>query len=160
LSVHLSGRAGAGLAAVKPQRALFQIGEVADRVGISLRSLRYYEEVGLATPSARTGGGFRLYSEDDVQRLLVITGMKPLGLSLEEMGELFDLLEQSAHPERLDPNDFGDLVRRMEEYAERADKRIEKLERDLGRARKVRIRIAERLGRCASALRPTPVARR
>jgi DNA-binding transcriptional MerR regulator len=157
--MNLSGRAGAPLAAVKPEQTLLQIGEVAERVGISLRTVRYYEEVGLVTPSGRTAGGFRLYSEDDVQRLLVVTGMKPLGLSLEEMGELFELLERCAHPRRVDPNDFGDLVRRMEEYAERADKRIEKLERDLGRARKVRLRIAERLGRCAS-VRPASVARR
>src|SRR5690348_10590123 len=43
-----------------------QIGEVADRIGLSLRTIRYYEEVGLITPSARSPGGFRLYTEDDV----------------------------------------------------------------------------------------------
>ena len=70
-----------------------QIGEVAERIGLSLRTIRYYEEVGLAVPSARSDGGFRLYVEDDVERLRVIMQMKPLGFSLEEMRELLALLD-------------------------------------------------------------------
>jgi DNA-binding transcriptional MerR regulator len=69
-----------------------QIGEVAERIGLSLRTIRYYEEVGLAVPSARSEGGFRLYVEADVERLRVVMQMKPLGFSLEEMRELLDLL--------------------------------------------------------------------
>ncbi|SDJ14694.1 MerR HTH family regulatory protein [Lentzea albidocapillata subsp. violacea] len=55
-----------------------QIGE-AERIGLSLRTIRYYEEVGLVVPSARSQGGFRPYTEPDVQRLGVIMRMKPLG---------------------------------------------------------------------------------
>ena len=51
---------------------LMRIGEVAARLGLSLRSVRYYEEEGLVEASGRTPGGFRLYSELDVQRLLLI----------------------------------------------------------------------------------------
>lgn len=61
------------------------IGEVAARTDLSLRSLRHWEEVGLLTPSGRTDGGFRLYAEDDVQKILVIRRMKPLGFTLDEM---------------------------------------------------------------------------
>ena len=43
-----------------------QIGEVAERTGLSLRTIRYYEEVGLLSPSGRTAGGFRLYADSDV----------------------------------------------------------------------------------------------
>ena len=80
-----------------------QIGEVAERIGLSLRTIRYYEEVGLAVPSARSEGGFRLYVEDDVERLRVIMQMKPLGFSLEEMRELLGLLDADtdADPGRL-----------------------------------------------------------
>lgn len=46
------------------------IGEVATRTGLSLRSLRRWEEVGLLTPSGRTDGGFRLYSETDVNKIM------------------------------------------------------------------------------------------
>lgn len=66
----------------------FRIGEVAERIGLSLRSIRYYEEAGLVTPAGRTSGGFRMYSEFDVQRLIGVMQMKPLGFSLERMGEV------------------------------------------------------------------------
>ena len=65
--------------------AVMQIGEVAARTGLSLRSLRHWEEVGLLRPSGRTDGGFRLYTELDVEKILVIRRMKPLGLTLEQM---------------------------------------------------------------------------
>lgn len=65
--------------------AFMHIGEVATRTELSLRSLRHWEEVGLVTPSGRTNGGFRLYTEDDVDKILVIRRMKPLGFTLEEM---------------------------------------------------------------------------
>ena len=61
------------------------IGEVAARTELSLRSLRHWEEVGLLVPSGRTDGGFRLYTEDDIEKILVIRRMKPLGFTLEEM---------------------------------------------------------------------------
>ena len=80
-----------------------QIGEVAERIGLSLRTIRYYEEVGLAVPSARSDGGFRLYVNADVERLRVIMQMKPLGFSLEEMRDLLALLDAGtdADPQRL-----------------------------------------------------------
>ncbi len=61
------------------------IGEVAERTELSLRSLRHWDEVGLLRPSARTEGGFRLYTEQDVDKVLLIRRMKPLGFSLDEM---------------------------------------------------------------------------
>src|SRR4051812_16689613 len=61
------------------------IGEVAARTELSLRSLRHWEEVGLLHPSARTEGGFRLYTHDDVEKILVIRRMKPLGFTLDQM---------------------------------------------------------------------------
>ena len=67
-----------------------QIGSVAERTGLSIRTLRHYDEVGLVRPSGRSVGGFRLYTVDDVARLLLIRRMKPLGFSLEEMGALLE----------------------------------------------------------------------
>lgn len=70
-----------------------QIGVVADRLGLSIRTLRHWEEVGLVTPSARTAGGFRLYTEADLDRLMTIRRMKPLGFTLEKMRDLLRSLD-------------------------------------------------------------------
>jgi len=69
------------------------IGEVAARTELSLRSLRHWEEVGLLVPSGRSEGGFRLYTEHDVQRILLVRRMKPLGFSLDAMKEALADLE-------------------------------------------------------------------
>jgi DNA-binding transcriptional MerR regulator len=66
------------------------VGEVAERVGLSLRTVRYYEEVGVLTPPTRTSGGFRLYGDDHIAELLTIKQMKPLDFSIEEMRELLE----------------------------------------------------------------------
>ncbi len=78
--------------------ALMQIGELADRTGLSQRTIRHYEDEGLLTPSARSAGGFRLYSHDDLDRLLLIRRMKPLGFSLDEMRELLTVVAELAAP--------------------------------------------------------------
>lgn len=77
-------------------RGLLQIGDVADRTGLSLRSVRHYEDVGLLPPAQRTPGGFRLYDDAAVQRLLVVKQMKPLEFTLEEMRELLDHVDELA----------------------------------------------------------------
>jgi DNA-binding transcriptional MerR regulator len=61
-----------------------QIGGLAERTGLSFRTIRYYEEIGLVVPTGRTSGGFRLYSEADVERLLLVKAVRPLRLSLDE----------------------------------------------------------------------------
>lgn len=78
--------------AAMPGHAM-KIGEVAERTGLSLRSIRHYDDVGLVPPSGRSEGGFRLYTEADVQRLLRVMRITPLGFSLEETARLLDALE-------------------------------------------------------------------
>ncbi|WP_370012723.1 MerR family transcriptional regulator [Nocardia cyriacigeorgica] len=70
-----------------------QIGQVAERTELSLKSIRHWDEVGLVQPSARSSGGFRLYTEADVERMLVIRRMKPLGFTLAEMKQLLDAID-------------------------------------------------------------------
>ncbi|NRG40820.1 MerR family transcriptional regulator [Rathayibacter sp. VKM Ac-2835] len=82
--------------------ATMRIGELADRSSLSLRTIRHYDEVGLLRPSGRTEGGFRLYTERDFDRLLLIRRMKPLGYTLDAMTELLrvvDSLEKAESPE-------------------------------------------------------------
>ena len=71
----------------------YQIGEVARRVRLSLRTLRYWEEVGLIVPSDRTEGGFRVYSEDDVERVLLVRHMKAADLSIEDLKGLLEVVD-------------------------------------------------------------------
>lgn len=70
-----------------------QIGEVAARTELSIKTIRHYDDVGLVVPSARSAGGFRLYTTSDVERLLAIRRMKPLGFSLDEMRQLLAALD-------------------------------------------------------------------
>jgi MerR family copper efflux transcriptional regulator len=112
-----------------------QIGEVAERTGLSLRTIRHYEEVSLVVPSARSKGGFRLYTASDVDRLMVIRRMKPLGFSLEEMLELLEitdrLSEHGSASADADPDERTRLRERLEGYRETADARCEKLRAQL-----------------------------
>lgn len=73
-----------------------RIGDVAERTGLSLRTVRHYEDVGLLPAAQRSPGGFRLYTDAAVERLLVITRMKPLEFTLEQMRELLDALDELA----------------------------------------------------------------
>lgn len=116
--------------AIKPS-GLHQIGAVEDRVGLSQRTIRHYDEIGLVTPSGRSPGGFRLYTDEDIDRLLHIKAMKPLGFTLEEHGELLqahDLLEAG---ETLP----AAMLESLRQSAERANQRCAKLERQLNEAR-------------------------
>jgi MerR family transcriptional regulator, repressor of the yfmOP operon len=71
-----------------------QIGEVADRTGVTQRTLRFYEERGLLKPPSRMDGGFRLYSEEDVDRVEQIKRLQNLlGLTLAEIKDMVEAEE-------------------------------------------------------------------
>lgn len=72
---------------------VMHIGELAERTGLSLRTIRHYDEIGLLKPSGRSEGGFRLYAAEDFDRLMLIRRMKPLGYSLEQMAELLAVID-------------------------------------------------------------------
>ena len=73
------------------EQAYLQIGEVAERTGVTQRTLRFYEERGLLKPPSRLDGGFRLYSEDDVRRVEQIKRLQSLlGFTLAEIKEMVE----------------------------------------------------------------------
>ena len=109
---------------------LLQIGDAAERVGLSLRTVRYWEEIGLVEPESRSKGGFRLYSEADLARLLVVKAMKPLGLTLEQMREILDLVHAAEVP-----NPSDEVVARIETYTRLVQEKVDHLERYLEDAR-------------------------
>jgi DNA-binding transcriptional MerR regulator len=70
---------------------LLRIQAVADEVGLTTRSIRYYEEMGLVKPAARSDGAYRLYDADDIERLRFIKALRDeTGFSLAEIGQLLE----------------------------------------------------------------------
>lgn len=108
---------------------MHQIGEAASRVGLSLRTVRYYEEVGLVVPSGRTDGGFRLYTEDDIDRLALVKQLKPLEFGLDELRQLLEVRDQLV--DEHDPDVRRDLVDRLDAYADTAVERCAQLREQL-----------------------------
>jgi DNA-binding transcriptional MerR regulator len=101
-----------------------QIGELAKKLEITTRTIRYYEEIGLMGPPERLGGGTRTYSREDVLRLKFILKLKDLGITLKEMQELaenFDINQQS----------FGTITPRLlailDEHISKVDQKIASL---------------------------------
>ena len=115
-----------------PDRRM-HIGEVADLTGLSLRTLRFYDDSGVVSPSGRTSGGHRLYTGADVQRLLIIKRMKPLGFSLEEIAgvvRMVDALEAVAAADPGSP-EHRSALGQLEAFLEVARERVVKMRRNL-----------------------------
>src|SRR6266699_4373763 len=72
-----------------------QIGQVAEKTGLSIDAIRFYEKAGLLPRPARTEGGYRLYQEQEVADLEFIQKAQQLGFSLNEIRELFSI---QRHP--------------------------------------------------------------
>ena len=66
------------------------VGQVADELGVTVRTLHHYDGIGLVTPSGRTRAGYRLYTAADLERLQHVVVYRRLGFSLEEVAELLD----------------------------------------------------------------------
>jgi len=92
---------------------MYQVKELAALAGVSVRTLHYYDELGLLVPSARSPAGYRLYTDDDVLRLQQIVIQRELGLPLEEIRRALD-------DPRYDRR--AALVRQRAELAKRAER--------------------------------------
>jgi MerR family transcriptional regulator, repressor of the yfmOP operon len=118
---------------------LLRIQEVAAEVGLTPRSIRYYEEIGLLEPAARSEGAYRLYDESDIERLRFIRGLRDdAGFSLAQIGQL---LEDEAARER-----NRERFRATEDPTERREILVEALARVDGQIETLRdkaVRIAE-----------------
>lgn len=122
-----------------------QIGEVAARTGLSLRTIRHYEETGLVVPSARSQGGFRLYTEADVARLMVIRRMKPLGFSLDEMRDLLEATDRLDSGTELPADELEQLLHRVRGFEQAAQQRVADLRTQLARAEEFAATLHDRL---------------
>ncbi len=121
---------------MEPQ--MHQIGEVADAVGLSLRTIRYYEEAELVLPSGRSTGGFRLYTDSDIDRLRLVKQIKPLDLTIEEIRELLTVRDRLADPST-PKRDRSTLLERLSMFAELAEERCQRLSEQLHAAEQLSI---------------------
>lgn len=134
-----------------------QIGEVAARTELSLRTIRHYEETGLIVPSARSQGGFRLYTENDVQRLMVIRRMKPLGFTLDQMRDLLDATDRLDDAGAdIGAEEHDALLDRVRTYERAAAEQVDRLHVQLTRAEDFAATLRARLEQDA----PAPTAAR
>lgn len=96
---------------------MMRIGDLAAKAGITTRTLRYYQELGIIEPDRRTQGGFRLYSDEQLRRLHIIQSLKSLGFDLERIRALFNL--------RNTVETGGDLAREMIEQLQAHQRQVE-----------------------------------
>lgn len=123
---------------------MLAIAEVCERTGLSARTVRYYEEIGLLPGVRRSEGGRRVYDVDEIERLRFITRLKTLGLSLKEIHELNAVYaiggSTAAMLERLDDlldahlsdvdrrlAELGDLRDQLARYRDHVEARIESM---------------------------------
>jgi len=122
------GEPAIGATAAGGQR-MMHIGELAERTALSHRTIRHYDEVGILVPTGRTQGGFRLYTQTDEERLMLIRRMKPLGYTLHEMADLLKVVDALA----ADPTDAA-MRARLDEIRSEAVQRRERLAGQLAAA--------------------------
>jgi DNA-binding transcriptional MerR regulator len=98
------------------------IGDLARRVGINAKPIRYYEDAGVLPPAERLPNGYRVYSSEDEDRLCFVRGARSLGLSLEDITEILAFRDRDEAPCRYV---FNLLQAKMQEV----DARIAELKR-------------------------------
>lgn len=103
----------------------YKIGQLANLVGVSPRTIRYYEEIGLLNSIRRLEGGKRVYTDQDYQRLKFIKRLKHLGLTLAEMHELEDIYRIHRTNKKVLPR----LLELLEGHVEKIGERVRNLEK-------------------------------
>jgi DNA-binding transcriptional MerR regulator len=140
---------------------LLRIQEAAAEVGLTPRSIRYYEEVGLLEPAARSEGAYRLYDESDLERLRFIRGLRDdAGFSLAQIGQLLeDERARERNRERFrsseDPRErraiLVDALDRVDRQIENLRHKAERLASMIDEAEARRRHLADHLARLGHA---------
>jgi len=98
---------------------LMRIGDLAKKAGTTMRTIRYYEQLGLIAPVARTKGGFRLYEEDEVRKIRVIKNLQHLDTPLAQVKAFFDERHQGRVASEIAPGIASLLHRQLKEMETR-----------------------------------------
>jgi DNA-binding transcriptional MerR regulator len=119
----------------------YRIGEIAAKVGLTERTIRYYEELGLLESVKRLDGGVRVYTDDDVRRLRYIGKLKMLGLTLQEMLEL----ERMYQRHRSNRNVLPRLIELLDAHLATLNDRMTELDALRDEIRAYREHVTQRL---------------
>ncbi len=119
----------------------YRIGELAARLGMTGRTIRYYEELGLLESVKRVEGGTRVYTDDDLRRLRFVQKLKVLGLSLQEMLELERLYRRQRSNRTVLPR----LIELLDQHLRSTTDRINELAALRDEIRSYREHVAQRL---------------
>jgi len=134
---------------------LLRIQEVAGETGLTPRTIRYYEEMGLLAPAARSGGAYRLYDADDLDRLRFIRGLRDdAGFSLAEIRQLLED-DRARARNRARFHATQDAVERrtlLGEALERTDRQWATLHDKMARLEAMLDEVSERRARLAARL--------
>ena len=125
----------------RPDAASYRIGELAAKLGMTERTIRYYEEVGLLDSVKRLEGGTRVYTDEDVRRLKFIRKLKVLGLSLQEMAELEGIYGRQRSNKTVLPR----LIEVLDAHLSSVDGRISELHQLRDEIRSYREHLSQRL---------------
>lgn len=128
------------------EKELSRVGEVAGRFGVSPRTIKYYEELGLVRPEARSPGGFRLYGEEDERRLERILRMKGIGYSLATIRELLAVRDAAQEAEKTAV--LREVAGRLKEREREATAHIRQMRDDLERAEALREELRRDVALC------------
>src|SRR3954470_17124897 len=133
------------------ERKLSRVGEVAERLGVSPRTIKYYEELGLVQPEGRSPGGFRLYGEEEVQRLERILQMKGIGYSLATIRELLAVRDAAQEADKVTV--LREVAGRLKDREQEATVRIRRMQDDLERAEALREELRHDIALCERRIR-------
>ena len=130
---------------------LIQVGEVARRLEVSPRTIKYYEEIGLVEPQERSAGGFRLYGSREIERLERILKMKSIGYSLAAIRELLAVRDTAQEADKVTV--LRTAAEHLKERAREASRRSLKIREDLERAESLREELERDIALCERRIR-------
>ena len=125
---------------------LERVGEVAERLGVSPRTIKYYEELGLIQPETRSQGGFRLYGKEEVQRLESILRLKSIGYSLAAIRELLATRDAAQGADKV--TIISNTMEHLKDREREVTGRIQQMRRDLERAEALREELRRDIALC------------
>jgi DNA-binding transcriptional MerR regulator len=145
---------------------LLRIQEVAAETGLTTRTIRYYEELGLLKPAARSEGSYRLFDPDDLERLRFIKGLRDdAGFSLAEIGQLLEddlarVRNRSRFRSTTDTTErrgiLEDAMGRVDRQVAKLQTKIERLEAMIAEAHARRAHLENHLAESDAGAEPAP----